>query len=293
MLPTYRDLGKIATNDEFIVTGGSSATIIEDTKIGARETPHDPNYGLEYTAFVVTDAAGSSAAPESEYQRVSAYDETNYQWTVDTAFSAALSAGDTVALANNDIPLRTMIGQANRMLKDVGRIDLVDTTLTTANNQREYALPVTAKYSLKRVEVQGYTGDANDNQYYTVYERNITPSAPGSTGLLTLPQFASGYTIKLWYEGIHPTLTVYNSTISETIDEDMAIKGLTYYALKWFNNEGAGRDNDYWYAQMIEAKQEFSLQKLFVPVKRVQATSKFFSSRGSVTKDLPPDPVVP
>ena len=292
MLHGYRDLGKIAAGDEFVVTSGSNTTTIEDTKVGSRESPHEPDYGLDYTAFVTRDAAGASAAPENEYQRVSAYDEATYKWTVDTAFSASLATGDTVALANKDIPLRTMIELVNRMLKDLGRIDLVDTTLTTANNQTEYTLPVTAKYSLKKIEVQGYTGDANDNQYYTLYERMVTPAAPASTGLLTIPQLATGYTIKLWYEGIHPTLSIYSSVISETIDEDLAIKGTVYYALKWYNNSIRGQ-NDYWYDQMIKAKQEFETQKQITPVKRVQSVSKFFNMRGSLTEDLPPDPVVP
>ena len=120
----------------------------------------------------------------------------------------------------------------------------------------------------------------------------VPPAAPASTGLLTIPQLATGYTIKLWYEGIHPKLSIYSSVISETIDEDLAIKGTVYYALKWYNNSIRGQ-NDYWYDQMIKAKQEFETQKQITPVKRVQSVSKFFNMRGSVTEDLPPDPVVP
>src|SRR5687767_12467043 len=117
MQNVYRDLGKISRGDEFLVTSGSSASLVENTEVSLRPRPYDDNYGYGYAAFVVRDAAGASAAPEGEYSVVSAYDSSIQKWTVSPVFSAALAIGDTVALANDDIPLRTMIELANRMLK--------------------------------------------------------------------------------------------------------------------------------------------------------------------------------
>src|SRR3990167_3236870 len=92
ILYPYRELGKVANGDEFSATGGSATSVI-DTNIGNRESPRDPNYGFGYTAFVVKDSAGASAAPEGEYQLISAYDESAYTWTTGT-FTAAIASGD-------------------------------------------------------------------------------------------------------------------------------------------------------------------------------------------------------
>jgi hypothetical protein len=275
-------MGKVANGDEFLATSGSNTTTIENTLIGNNETQPDDNYGVGYTAFVVRDAGGASAAPENEFQTISAYNSATYKWTVSSAFTSAVGTGDAIAIADNSIPSTTMMSLANRMLKDLGRIELVDSTsLTTVSSVGgyDYTLPIVAKYSLRRVEVAQWLGDSYD----IVYSRKITPSTPNATGLLTLPDMISGLTIKLWYEGVHPTLTAYNSVISETVDEDLAIKGLIAYALQWYNRS-IGGSQDYWLQSENKAWSDFTEAKFARPVKKSQKMPRLFSLTGSASE---------
>lgn len=281
MQHVYRDLGKISKGDEFLVTSGSDNNEIENTEISTRPAPYDDNYGYGYTAFVVRDT--NSVAPEAEFSVITAYDSATQKWTVSPNFSASLATGDTIALANDDIPLRTMIELANRMLRDLGRIELVDTSLTTVASLGDYSytLPTAAKYSVRRVEVRDWI----DESYVIVYSKDITPSAPGSTGLITLPAQISGLQIKLWYEGTHTNLSVYSSEISETIDDHLAITGLTAYALQWYNGTLAGEDN-YWLQRENKAWQDFEAAGGRRPVKKSQKMPKFFVKNRAATKRL-------
>ncbi len=272
----YRDNGFIKRNDEFLATGGTTGTII-NTNIATRPNPYDADYGIGYTAFVVRDAAGASAAPENEFSTVTAYvGDTTNQFTISPVLTTAVASGDKIALATDVIPVQTLMEQANRMLKDLGRIELIDTSLTTTTGlgDHDYTLPTAAKYSVRRVEVHDWIGDS----YQTVYSRDITPSAPNATGLITLPPQVSGLQIKLWYEGVHPTLTAYNSVISETIDENLAVWGLSAYALHWYNSTLGGR-NDYWRGQEANAWNMFKSMLIERPVVKSQKSPKWFSLR--------------
>lgn len=277
MQKVYRNLGKVKKHDEFVITGGSTSTII-DTKIATRPTPYDDDYGIGYTAFIVRDAGGASAAPENEFAAVTGYaSSTNTFSFAASSFTVAPASGDKVALVNDDIPVQTMIEQANMVLTDLGRIELVDSTsLTTVSSlgDWDYTLPTAAKYSLRRVEVKRWLGDS----YQTVYDRKITPSSPNATGLLTLPAQIAGLTIKLWYEGVHPTLTAYNSVVSETIDDNLAVWGLMAYALQWYNNTLGGR-NDHWNRRGAEAWNMYNSLLAERPVVKSQKQPKFFSLR--------------
>ena len=277
MQHVYRNLGKVAAGDEFLATSGSTTAIIEDTTLATREEPPPPddNYGYGFTAFVVRDALGTSVAPENEFSKVTAYNSATYQWTISPVVSTAIGTGDKIMLANGDIPYQTMMELANMMLKDLGRIELVDaTSLTTASTttEHDYTLPVAAKFSLRRVQVEQQLGDSYD----IVYERRITPAAPGSTGLLTLPAMTSGLVIKLWYEGIHPTLTAYNSTISETIDENLAILGLQAYALQWYNRTSGG-NSTYWLDEEQNVWRAFEAKKKELPVVKSSKVPRWFA----------------
>lgn len=284
MQKVYRNLGKIKKNDEFIITGGTTSTIV-DTKIAARPNPYDDDYGIGYTAFIIRDAGGLSAAPENEFATVTGYASSSNTFSfAASSFTVAPAANDKVALANDDIPVQTMMEQANMMLTDLGRIELVDaTSLTTVSSlgDYDYTLPVAAKYSLRRVEVARWLGTS----YQTIYERKITPSSPNATGLLTLPAQISGQVIKLWYEGVHPALTAYNSVISETIDDNLAVWGLTTYVLQWYNNTLGGR-NEHWNRRGAEAWNMYKSMLAERPVVKSQKQPKLFSlNRPEASRD--------
>jgi len=254
----WGDLGKIDSLEEFAATGGSTTTVVNGNIANRQDRPDD-NYSIDATAIIVRDAGGLSAAPEGQMQRINAYNSATYTHTVDTAFTAAPASGDVVAIANADIPLREMYREINNALVKIGEIPLVDSTLTSASNQTEYALPVALKREdLVRVEYQGYTGDANDNQWVPISNWDVIPAAPGSTGLLILPQIVSGRTIRIVYMGVHPTITTYSSVISEYIHPSVIIPAVTKECLRWYNATTGGKSN-YWLQKENEASQDLEI----------------------------------
>jgi hypothetical protein len=247
----WDDLGQTYS---FVATGGSTSTALNGN-ISIVEEPPEDNYCIEGSLLVERDAGGASSAPEGEFGRISAYAASTYTYTVDTALTIAVAAGDTVMVVTPVFPLRDMIRLANMTLQNqLGNIALVDTSITTADGQTEYTLPLVCKNKAPfRVQVQT-NSDTDDNQYkdVTFY---IVPATANSTGLLVLPQLDSGYTVKIWYEGTHPQLTAYSSVISETIPRPLVLAHMRERAIRWYNNKTGG-SSEYWMQMHNEAKAE-------------------------------------
>lgn len=270
----WGDLGKIDALEEFIASGGSTTTIVNGN-IADRQDRPDDNYSIDFTAIVVRDAGGANAAPEGEMQRIEGYASGTYTHTVDTAFTVAPASGDLIAIANADIPLREMYRAINNALSKIGEIPLVNSSLTSADSQTEYTLPVALKREdLIRVEYQGYTEDANDNQWTPIPNWDVIPAAPGSTALLILPQIPSGRTIRLVYMGVHPTITTYSSVISEYIHPAILIAAVTKEALRWYNASTSGKSN-YWLQKENEAAQDMELALRKHPIWTPNYTPRF------------------
>lgn len=287
----WQDLGKIDTLEEFLATGGSTTTVING-KIADRQDRPEDNYSIDNTLIVVRDAGGSSVAPEGEMQRISSFNSSTYTHTVDTAFTVAIASGDSVAIANGDIPLREMYRIINRALLKMGEVPITDSSLTSAALQTEYALPVALKREdLLRVEYQCFTGDSNNNQWQPVYQYDVLPAAPGSTGLLILPQLVSGRTIRLTYMGVHPTITTFSSVISEYIHPEVIISAVTKMALRWINGNNGGNDN-FWLQRENEAAQDMETALQRHPVWMPTNTPKYNVTMGHRKRDLPPSPFV-
>lgn len=233
------DLGQA---EILVATGGTTTTTIY-TGYSSRDEPPEDNYLLDGSVCVVRDAAGASAVPENEIARITAYDAGTYTWT-HVALTTAPASGDTVMVCPSTFPWVQILQCANQSLSKLGYISLIDTSITTAAAQTEYTLPVVAK-AMKpyRVQIQGITSDANDNRWQDIVDYEIVPAAAGSTGLLVLQrQPASGYNIKIWYRGLHPALTAYNSPISETIPPPL-IRAMTIErALTWLVAKDRGSD---------------------------------------------------
>lgn len=287
----WGDMGKIDALEEFAATGGSTTTVINGNIANRQDRPDD-NYSIDFTAIVVRDAGGANAAPEGEMQRINAYNSATYTHTVDTAFTAAPASGDIVAIANADIPLREMYRAINNALVKIGEIPLVNSSLTSASNQTEYTLPVAMKREdLVRVEYQGFTGDSDDNQWQPISNWDVIPAAPGSTGLLVIPQIISGRTIRIVYMGVHPTITTFSSTISEYIHPSILIAAVTKEALRWYNASTGGKSN-YWLQKENEAAQDMEIALRKHPIWTPNYTPRYskFPLHGE-GKDLPPDPI--
>jgi len=68
----------------------------------------------------------------------------------------------------------------------------------------------------------------------------------------------AGFTIKIWYHGVHPTLTAYSSVISEYIHPQLAKASLVLQALDWINSQTAG-SNDFWMQKQNKAEREYEI----------------------------------
>lgn len=277
---------KIGISTTGVATGGSTTSVI-DTLIGDRYTDNDMVGG---SMFIVRDAGGASAAPENEWGVISEYVQSSNTFTIPT-LTAAVGAGDTYMFTMPFISLYEMLELANQALKSLGDIASVYSTFTTASQQTEYALPVVLKRKdIIRIDVQTHLNDSDDNRYEPVSNWDIIPAAPGSTGLLVIPQYPSGYTIRIIYNGIHPTLTAYNSPISETIHPELISNMLVKSALGWYNGRTGGSE-DYWLQKENEYAQKAELSRMQFPIWKSNQQARWFVSGRRHNKDLPPSPI--
>ena len=278
----WGDLGKIDALEEFEATGGSTTTVVNG-KIAERQDRPEDNYSIDFTAIVVRDAGGANAAPEGEMRRISSYASGTYTHTVDTAFSVAVASGDTVAIANSDIPMREMYRAINNALRKMGDIPQVNSSLTSNAAQTEYTLPVALKRDdLIRVEYQGWTGDSDDNNWLHIPKWDVLPSAPGSTATLIIPQIPSGRTIRIVYRATHPTLSASTDVVSEYIHPSLIIPAVTKEVLRWYNGSTGGGES-YWLQRENEAAAELEDAKRKYPVWSPKVSPKYTNFQNMLT----------
>jgi hypothetical protein len=162
--------------------------------------------------------------------------------------SAALAEGDKILYTGSDFPLHDMLEVVNDALRYLGEVPVPDTSITTAEDQTEYTLPAAlVGRQLLDVEIQGQTGDADDNQYVPVENFDTLPPAmPGATSTIVLPQMSSGFTVRLTYLGIHPRVTDFDDFISKFIHPELLHSVVFAHAIQWKNDQNAisgGADN--------------------------------------------------
>jgi hypothetical protein len=269
----WRDLGHLVSLQ---ATGGSTTTVIVNSSEN-NYTSDDQLVGG--TVMVTRDAGGAGAAPEGEYSIISDYVASTKTWTVGT-LSAGVASGDHVGLVKPKIRLTQMIQAVNDGLASLGTISLVDTSITTASDQTEYALPVGLKIKeLKDVLLQMNTDDANDNEYKSIIGMiREFPAAPASTGLL---QFSSqppdSRTLKIVYEGVHPELADFDDVVSETIQEELATAATIDKALEWYvSKRGQSALGTFEIQRRNFAQNYLERQKFEKPIYRAPKRAKFF-----------------
>ena len=197
-------------------TGTGSTTTFVDTTIDIDVL--DADSAEDATLLITFDAAGASAAPENEFNRISSMTESSFTLTVDTAFTVAPAAGDEAMVISNEFPLIELKRIANATLKDLGYFPLKDVTLTSAANQTEYTCPTGIDpANITRIEYQGYTDDADDNQWVTVSNWSYRRLTPSGNTILILPQLTASRTIAISYMGPHPAVTAYSSVIDRAV----------------------------------------------------------------------------
>jgi len=211
-----------------LATGGSTTTVV-DTSLS--DGYQDDSFN-GYTAFVTRDSAGAGAAPEGEYKAVSDYVASTFTLTT-AAFTIAVAAGDSITLARgSQYPLQDAIRLCNLALQKLGVISLPDTSLTSAASQTEYDLPVALKRDDLINVMYNLGSDTDDNRWQEI-EYDVQPAAPGTAGKLVIPQIPSGKTIRILYNGRHPTVNSYDDPISEYIHPGLAIAACSLEVARW------------------------------------------------------------
>jgi len=167
----------------FVATGGSATTIV-NTDFANFESPPEEDTLKNRVAFVYSTTDG--LAPQGKWGKVSAYAEATQTMTIATV-TDAIGAGDVIMLVKQDLfPLQESIFRVNRALTNLGDIPVPDTSLTSAADQTEYALPLVASRGILQVYYQNEINDSNDNQWTEISGWSVQPAVVGSTGLLIL-----------------------------------------------------------------------------------------------------------
>lgn len=207
-----RELGVL---EEGTATGGSTTTLIDTVY-----RDEDDDYWNSGTLWLVYDAGAAGAAPQGEWARITDHVSSTKTITFTGALTAAIAANDLYAVCDDEYPRDTIVSQINRSLTDMGRIVYTDTTtITTADDQTEYTLPIgLAAGDLKEVWLQGDDDDADDNRWARIYNWDVQKSATGTADELLLQyQYASGYALKLVYIAPHPEMRTRTTKLSEFV----------------------------------------------------------------------------
>lgn len=248
------------------VTGGTPTTTINTAWAGVEEEIfEDDDPALIYGSIVVvTDSAGAGAAPEGEIARITDYDSASQTLTHD-AVSSTISSGDRVAIASPLFPFEDMKELANIAIRKLGKIDKIDTSLTSVGGQTEYTMPIRVKP--KRVRV--YTiGESGNHKPKIVQGWDVIPAAAGTGWTLVLPELTQGYTIELLYEDFHTELTAFDSEIMEVFNPELVVNALVTEALQWYNNQ-IGGTNNYFSQRENKALQDLQMAKAEYPIFKI------------------------
>jgi len=173
---------------------GGGATSVVDTK--RTESIDAFNGG---TVWIITDAAGASAAPEGEWARVSDWALVGTTATI-AELTAAVAAGDTYGIATGSFPLDMLISGINDQLVRHKVVRYDRTSLDVVSGQSEYTLPAGIRAdNLLGVYLES-DSDSNDSKP-TPLSFEVQTAAAGSTHLLVLKSVGLpvGYDLMLEY----------------------------------------------------------------------------------------------
>jgi hypothetical protein len=153
------------------------------------------------------------------------------------AIATAVQVGDAYSIVKGTIPLNTLIKLCNDGLTMIGKIWTIDTSLVTAASTRDYTMPLAMKgEDLRSV----YLRDVNKYRF-DAPNYDILPGG-GGTATATL-EFKSqplvgaigtnDYHIIINYMANHPALSVYNSAIDPTFEDNLVILACLEQAYYW------------------------------------------------------------
>jgi hypothetical protein len=265
----YRALGQSNTA---LATDGSTTTV-QDSALAGIGKDNDRKNGA---IFIVRDAGGANAAPEGEFAGVSGSTAATLLYTLNSTLTAAVASGDRYMYVSGYYPLQEMIGQLNAALRSLGDVPLVDTTtLDTETAKREYTASVIWKRRPPyRIDIQGKTGDSDDNDWIENNAWEYVPAAAGSTGLIIFrDQPIAGRDIRVWYQDSHPEISAYSDKINEILTPDLVIKAAVVEALTWQNDRLSGSDRSI-IQRLNDAQNRLAAARAMYPVWKPKRNTK-------------------
>jgi hypothetical protein len=221
----YTELGEFRSG---VATGGSTTTVV-DSSLAKDYGTDEFKYG---TVQVEWDAGDADAAPQAEIREITGFAPSSGTITVGTAFTIAPATGDRYALASNEYPMNDVIRIVNQALRRLGDVPLVDSSITSATGTGEYALPSGVDPDkVRKIWVQSWTDDADDNAWYEVLDWYVKPGATYELVFRSQPD--SSKTLHIQYMGRHPNMWALSDTLKTTVHPNLIVAEAVYRAFKW------------------------------------------------------------
>jgi hypothetical protein len=252
---------ELGQTEEFVATtntAGSVTTTPCTTWSALDDPPEEEKFKNHY---LVVKNTITGTAPKGEWGLISAY-AVDTQIFTHAALTVKTAVGDTVLFYNQSVfPFLEIITAVNRALRKVGTLQYVEATLTTATAQTEYSLPA-GIIKIRDIQRQGITTDANDNRYYSLTGWRVYPTTTtlSTRPILIIPQNATGYTLKIIYDGYHPEVSLPGDRIHESITPSLLYALTKYYVLENFINKRGGNVEKHWINERMVAAQEAGVE---------------------------------
>lgn len=235
------DLGQ---GETLRVTSAADTTHFAVSTLADRFQDNDPNDGF---ILVTYDAGGAGAAPEKEFAEVDGYVSSSQTFTLRTALTAQLAAGDRVFLVPKSYPLYTVIDLITTALQTkLGDIALSDTSITLADDYvRQASLPVGLKRDVLQVDWLPFGAVATTDPWVTLSDWKVVPSAGGAAATLQFDLAPGKGTLRVWYMGQHPRMALYNDPIQESLPPLTAMALAQNTLVSWqIKRSGGGQPLD-------------------------------------------------
>jgi len=236
----YFELGQLNYS---VATGGTTATVVDSTMGGQGANDSWNNCAL----FITKDAGGLGAAPEGEFKLVTGFTDATGTFTLDSAFSAAVGAGDVYAYSQPRWPLYQAIQGVNHALGNLGDMVLVDqSTLKIESGKTEYVCGVDWKFAGPplRIDIEQNRSDPNDQGWITVRDWEYEPATVDEAGKIIFKrQYNTDHYCRVWYRAPHPYVSAHADLISENIHPEVIKWGSVVELLKWMNERTQGEES--------------------------------------------------
>jgi len=282
ILEIYRRLG--ATNEGATYKGDSDG-VFSTTQFDCVALTESDDYWNEGTLLVLTDAGGESAAPENESRAISDFEADDDRVTVGTAFSAALAAGDLVAITTDEYPRWVILRAINAALQWYGDIPTEDdTTLDTAGSTLEYSLPAAAVNDLRQVFIAARTSTPYSYQRFPYYHVDL-----GNGKLVFHVQPPYIRNIRLVYMAPHATIDADDDVINAALHLPALYEHAAAQCYRWKTQKG-GYDNKNLIDQYNQSLQMAADEKKKHPIHSISKDVTLWYGESSTARPRVADP---